>query len=127
MSKNASSVIVMTKLAFTPDGCKRKMKKSKKEFIQFRCGVYEKKLLKKRAQKAGLSLSEFCLRAALDVKIIEILNPKQIEFYKTLIKFSNNFTSIGNMYRKRDPKLTDELYTLANEIKEHLNNFKNDR
>ena len=94
---------------------------------RFRSTIYEKKLLKKRAQKAGLSLSEFCLRAALDVKIIEILNPEQIEFYKTLIKYSNNFTSIGNMYRKRDPKLTVEVYALANEIKEHLNNFKNDR
>lgn len=103
------------------------MKKTKKEFIQFRCGIYEKKLLKKRAKRAGLSLSEFCLNAALDVKIVEILNEEQIEFYKTLLKYSNNFTAIGNMYRKRNPKLTEEVYALSKEIKNHLNNFKNDR
>ena len=103
------------------------MKRTKKEFIQFRCRVYEKKLLKKKAKKAGLSLSEFCLRSALDVKVVEILNEEQIEFYKTLIKYSNNFTSIGNMYRKQNPKLTEEVYALAKEMKDHLNNFKNDR
>lgn len=100
------------------------MKKTKKTCIQFRCGIYEKKLLKKRAQKAGLSLSEFCLRAALGIKMIEILNQEHIAFYKTLIKYSNNFTAIGNMYRKRNPELTKEVYALAKEIKEHLNNFK---
>tara|TARA_R110000868_G_scaffold167939_3_gene402508 strand:+ start:812 stop:1117 length:306 start_codon:yes stop_codon:yes gene_type:complete len=100
------------------------MKKTKKTCIQFRCGIYEKKLLKKRAQKAGLSLSEFCLRAALDMKMIEILSEEHITFYKMLIKYSNNFTAIGNMYRKRNPELTKEVYALAKEIKEHLNNFK---
>ncbi|SDE47009.1 mobilization protein MbpA [Cellulophaga baltica] len=100
------------------------MKKTKKTVIQFRCGIYEKKLLKKRAQKAGLSLSEFCLRAALDIKVIEILNQEQVECYKTLMKYSNNFTAIGNMYRKHNPQLTEEVYALAKEIKEHLNNFK---
>lgn len=100
------------------------MKNIKKEFIQFRCRIYEKKLLKKRAKKAGLSLSEFCLKAALGVKIIEILNEEQIKLYKTLTKYSNNFTVIGNMYHKGNPKLAEEVYALAKEIKDHLNNFK---
>ncbi|WP_394347772.1 plasmid mobilization protein [Maribacter aurantiacus] len=30
----------------------------KKEFVQFRCSIYEKKLLKIKAKKSGLSISE---------------------------------------------------------------------
>ena len=45
----------------------------KREFVQFRCTVYEKKLLKVKARKSGLSLSEFCRRAAFEDQIIERL------------------------------------------------------
>ena len=101
--------------------------KNKERIYSIQMQSVREKTAKKKAKKAGLSLSEFCLRSALDVKVVEILNEEQIEFYKTLIKYSNNFTSIGNMYRKQNPKLTEEVYALAKEMKDHLNNFKNDR
>ena len=96
----------------------------KKEFVQFRCSIYEKKLLRVKANKSGLSISEYCRRAAFDDRIIERLSEEQIEVYKMLVKYQMNFKLIGNMFRKRNPKLADEVVLLANEIRKHLYNFK---
>lgn len=96
----------------------------KKEFVQFRCSVYEKKLLKVKAKKSGLSISEYCRRAAFGDRIIERLSEEQIETYKMLVRYENNFKRIGNMFRKRNPKLADEVVQLANDIRRHLFNFR---
>jgi hypothetical protein len=96
----------------------------KKEFVQFRCSVYEKKLLKIKAKKSGLSISEYCRRAAFDHRITERFSDEQIDVYKLLVQYQVNFKHIGNMYRKRNPKLADEVVQLANEIRKHLYNFK---
>ncbi|UII79892.1 mobilization protein MbpA [Flagellimonas sp. CMM7] len=96
----------------------------KREHIQFRCSIYEKKLLKIKAKKAGLSISEYCRRAAFDDRIIERLSEDQIEAYKLLVQYQNNFKRIGNMFRKRNPKLADEVTQLAKEIREHLLSFR---
>ena len=96
----------------------------KKEFVQFRCSVYEKKLLKVKAKKSGLSISEYCRRAAFGDRIIERLSEDHIETYKMLVRYENNFKRIGNMFRKRDPKLADEVVQLANDIRRHLFNFR---
>jgi hypothetical protein len=96
----------------------------KKEFVQFRCSVYEKKLLRVKAKKSGLSISEYCRRAAFNDIIIERLSEEQIEIYKMLSKYQNNFKLIGNMFRKRNPKLSAEVVKLADEIRQHLLNFR---
>jgi hypothetical protein len=96
----------------------------KREFVQFRCSVYEKKLLKVKAKKSGLSVSEYCRRAAFDDRIIERLTEDQIEAYKLLVNYQNNFKRIGNMFRKRNPRLSEEVTQLAKEIREHLLKFK---
>ncbi|WP_209403530.1 mobilization protein MbpA [Pseudozobellia sp. WGM2] len=96
----------------------------KKEFVQFRCSIYEKKLLRVKADRSGLSISEYCRRAAFDDRIIERLTKEQIEMYKMLTKYEINFKRIGNMYRKRNPKLADEVVQLANEIRKHLLSFR---
>ena len=96
----------------------------KKEFVQFRCSIYEKKLLRVKADRSGLSISEYCRRAAFDDRIIERLTQEQIEMYKMLTKYEINFKRIGNMYRKRNPKLADEVVQLANEIHKHLLSFR---
>ena len=96
----------------------------KRQFVQFRCTVFEKKLLKVKARKAGLSISEFCRRAAFDDRIIERLSEEQIDAYKMLVRYKNNFKRIGNMFRKRNPALSEEVAQLAREIRMHLLNFK---
>ena len=96
----------------------------KKEFVQFRCSIYEKKLLKIKAKKSGLSISEYCRRAAFNDRIIERLSEEHITTYKMLAKYQNNFKLIGNMFRKRNPKLAYEVTQLASEIREHLLSFR---
>ena len=96
----------------------------KRETIKFRCSRYEKKLLKKRAARAGITLSEFCRRSTLGKRVIERITPEQVEHYKMLVQYQVNFKRIGNMFRTRAPYLSLEVEKLANEIREHLFNFK---
>ena len=96
----------------------------KNEFVQFRCSIYEKKLLRVKADRSGLSISEYCRRAAFDDRIIERLTQEQIEMYKMLSRYETNFKLIGNMFRKRNPKLVDEVVQLASEIRKHLLSFR---
>lgn len=112
-------------ILITPDGRNEKKErfKGKSEWIKFRCSIYEKKLLKIKAKHSGLTLSEFCRRAVYEKEIKERLSDDHIAIYKTLVKFHNNFKSIGNMFSKKDPKLTREVYALANAIKMHLQNL----
>ncbi|MDO6470250.1 mobilization protein MbpA [Maribacter sp. 1_MG-2023] len=100
------------------------MRKKARVITKFRCTIYEKKLLKIKAKKSGLSLSEFCFRAAFNKEITARLTEEEIEAYKTISTFSRNFTLIGNMFRKRNPQLSHEVYALSKELKEHLNKFK---
>ncbi|WP_423820184.1 mobilization protein MbpA [Salinimicrobium sp. TIG7-5_MAKvit] len=96
----------------------------KREFIQIRCSIYEKKLLKKRAARAGISLSEYIRSTAFERNIVERLTPEQLEYYRMLVEYKNNFTRISNMFKKRDPKLAATVERLAEEIRTHLQNFK---
>ncbi|MGB7786933.1 MAG: mobilization protein MbpA [Salinimicrobium sp.] len=109
-----------------PDGRTKKKErfKAKKELVKFRCSIYEKKLLQVKAKRSGLSLSEYCRKVAAEKDINERLSDEQMEIYRTLVKFHNNFKAIGNMFRKRDPKLSTAVYVLADEIKLHLQQIK---
>ena len=125
VSRNSRCVSVDTFL-FTPLGRKEKKRvfKGKSDLVKFRCSVYEKKLLKIKATSCGLTLSEYMRRSLFEKEITERFTEEHITIYKMLIKYHNNFKSIGNMYRKRNPKLTQEIYDLANEIKSHLKKFQ---
>ena len=100
------------------------MKRKNNIVTKFRSTSFEKKLIILRAKKSGLSQSEFCKKAVLDVKIIERLSEEQVELYKMLITYHNNFKSIGNLIQKRHPDLYQKIYQTAEEIKSHLQNFK---
>ncbi|MBP0902652.1 hypothetical protein J8H85_02320 [Mariniflexile gromovii] len=100
------------------------MFKGKGDLVKFRCSVYEKKLLKVKAKRTGLTLSEYIRRSLFQIEITERFTEEHIQIYKMLIKYHNNFKSIGNMFKKRNPKLTQEVYDLANDIKAHLKKFQ---
>ena len=125
LGRNSRCVSVDT-FSFAPEG--RKVKKGvfkgKGDLVKFRCSIYEKKLLNIKAKRSGLTLSEYIRRSLFEQEITERFSDQHIELYKMLIKYHNNFKSIGNMYKKRNPKLTQEVYDLANEIKTHLNKFQ---
>ncbi|RKN82858.1 hypothetical protein D7Z94_03185 [Ulvibacterium marinum] len=96
----------------------------KRDYIKFRCSIYQKKLLKKRAKRVGISLSEYCRSSAFGNNVIERLTEEQLECYRTLVQYKNNFTRISNMFKKRNPLLAKEVENLAEEIRKHLYNFK---
>ncbi|MEC3908744.1 mobilization protein MbpA [Tamlana sp. 2201CG12-4] len=120
LGRNSRCVSVDTN-SFAPEGRKvKRVFKGKGDLVKFRCTAFEKKLLKIKADRSGLSLSEYIRRSVLGKEIVERMTDEHIEIYKMLIKYHNNFKSIGNMYRKRNPKLTETVYQLAAEIKNHL-------
>ncbi|MEN3322202.1 mobilization protein MbpA [Mariniflexile soesokkakense] len=125
MGRNARCVPVDT-FSFAPEGRKEKKRvfKGKGDLVKFRCSVYEKKLLKVKSKRSGLTLSEYIRRSLFEQEITERFTEEHINIYKMLIKYHNNFKSIGNMYKKRNPKLTQEVYELANQIKAHLKKFQ---
>ena len=91
--------------------------KVRKQTVRFQCSVYEKKLLQLKAKRSRLSVSEFCRRAVFKVEIKERLSDQHIEIYKTLVSYHNDLMFTGNTLGKSDPKLTEGVYQLANEIK----------
>ena len=121
MSDNSRCVPVGTFL-IAPDGRKKKkeMFKGKSAVVKFRLSLYQKKLLKVKAKRSGTTISEFCRNAAFEKEIKERVSEDHITAYRTLTKYHNNFKSIGNMFRKKDPKLSAAVYALADEIKSHL-------
>lgn len=124
---SARCVFVHTPKTTLPAPEGRRGKKSgniKKEIIKFRCTIYEKKVLKVKAKKSGLTLSEYCRKVAFEEKITERLTDEQIDIYKMLVSYHNNFKSIGNMFHKRNPELTKTVIQLADEIKNHLKKFE---
>ena len=96
----------------------------KREFIQIRCSIYEKKLLKKRAARAGISLSEYLRSTAFERNIVERITPEQLEIYRLLVQYKNNFSRISSMFKNRDPQLAATVKDLAEEIRTHLKNFR---
>ena len=125
LGRNARCVSVDT-FSFAPHGRKEKKElfKGKGDLVKFRCTVYEKKLLKVKSKRSGLSLSEYIRRSLFDQEITERFSDEHIQLYKMLIKYHNNFKAIGNMFKKRDPKLMESVHELANEIKDHLKKFQ---
>ncbi|MGY5851443.1 plasmid mobilization protein [Salegentibacter sp. F14] len=104
-----------------PGGQSKKKKHNRKRVkIYFQCSLYDKKLLKIKAQHSGLSLSEFCRRTLYEKEVKERLSDDHIEIYKTLVKFHHNFKSISEMFHKKDSQLASKINRLANEIKLHL-------
>ncbi len=96
----------------------------KRNFIKFRCSTYQKKLIQFSAKKAGLTVSEFCRKAAFKKEITQRLDDDFILYYKTLVSYHNNFKRIGNMFQKKDPKLSLKVNELADEIKIILNKLQ---
>lgn len=118
---NSRCVSVDT-ILIAPRGRNKKKEsfKGKTALVKFRCSLYQKKLLLIKAKHSGLSLSEFCRRASFEKNIKERLSEEHIEIFKMLTKYHNNFKSIGNMFRKKDPRLSNSVYQLADEIKHQL-------
>ena len=110
--------ILQKPLAFLPTVKKKKMNKKKR--IELRCSSLEKAIIQKKAKKTGLTISEFCRASALGQKISSKFSDEEIEIFQMLTKYHNNFISLSNLFKTKNPSLSNETKILATEIKNIL-------
>ena len=95
----------------------------KKQRIEFRVSSLEKAIISKKSEHSGLSISDYCRRSALQQNISYKLTTEEIEIYKMLVQYRNNFASIGNLFKNNEP-ISVELKKLIHQLDEHLKKFK---
>lgn len=91
----------------------------KKQRIEFRVSSLEKAIISKKSEHSGLSVSDYCRRSALQQNISYKLTTEEIEIYKMLVQYRNNFASIGNLFKNNEP-ISEELKKLIHQLDEHL-------
>ncbi|WP_339336202.1 mobilization protein MbpA [Croceitalea sp. MTPC9] len=96
----------------------------KEALVKFRCTHKEKLLMRKKAESTGLTLSEYCRSTALRQKLFRRLTDDEVEQYKTLAMYHNNFRLLSNMFSKRNPNLSMEAKKLCATIRKHLERFR---
>lgn len=93
--------------------------------IKIRVNELEKQTIEIKAEEAGLNVSEFLRELALGNQVRARLTPEEIDCYKTLNKFANNFTWISNTLKFGDITRVKELcIETSNAILTHLNKLK---
>lgn len=95
----------------------------RKQRIEFRISSLEKEILKKKAEHSGLSISDYCRRSALGQKVSYKLTAEELEAYKMLIQYRNNFASISNLF-KNNQSIGSPVLELVHQLDEHLKKFK---
>ena len=95
----------------------------RKQRIEFRISSLEKEILKKKAEHAGLSVSDYCRRSALNQKVSYKLTAEELEAYKMLIQYRNNFASISNLF-KNNQSIGSPVLELVRQRDEHLKKFQ---
>lgn len=96
----------------------------RKRKIECRVSNTELLILKKKAERAGITLSEYIRGTALNYELAYKLSEDEIKSYKLLTELKSNFQRIAN-YMKY--KATDELRTAITEtiqlVNKHLKKF----
>ena len=99
------------------------MKKTKK--LEFRLSLTEALVIKKNAEKAGCSVSEYLRSTALNYELYHRLTPEELEVYRTLNKYADNFRRIGNLFKQGNmPGVKELSIETAQLITKHLSKLK---
>lgn len=82
----------------------------KREIIKFRCDAEERRAIFSRAEKAGVTLSEYCRRQTLYGKIIvpPRLTAEEQEYFRMLQTHNSFMTRLANMFTYKDPAFNKE-------------------
>ena len=95
------------------------------QIIKFRVSKIEQRIIQKKSEKAGLTISEFLRRLALEKEIKSRLTSEEIECYKTLSKFADNFRRISNLFKLGDVTgVKNESLETSKLIRNHIEKFK---
>ena len=82
----------------------------KREIIKFRCDDEERRTIFNRAEKAGVTPSEYCRRQAHDGQIIATprLTAEEQEYFRMLQTHNSFMTRLANLFTYKDPAFNEE-------------------
>lgn len=77
----------------------------KREIVKFRCSAEERRTIASRAEKAGVTLSEYCRRQALCGRIIATprLTAEEQGYFRMLQTHNSFMTRLANLFTHKDP------------------------
>lgn len=102
------------------------MNKTKR--IEIRISTLEEKVLKLKANETGLPVSTYVRNSALGKKSPKRLSESELEAYRDLKKFYNNFSAISNLLKKGNyGSMLSEISLLQQELMVHLNKIRHDQ
>jgi len=94
--------------------------------IAVRCTALEKKVIEIMADETGLTTSDYIRKCAMN-KVVKIrFSSEELEHFRTLQKFHNNFRSIGNLIKGTkgiNEETLKEIKQVREEISEQLKRF----
>lgn len=90
--------------------------------LVFRVYALEKKAIELAADKSGLSVSDYVRRCCLGKTIQSRLGKEEIELYRLLVEYRNNFSRISNLIKERED-FTGDLKHVISSIDQHLKKF----
>lgn len=97
----------------------------KKHRIEIRLSKIDKLILQKKAEKSAMSLSQYVLSCALKLEMKSRLSEDEIECYKLLSKYADNFRRISNLFNLGDTDgFKKECLVASSEIRQHLLKLK---
>lgn len=91
---------------------------------EIRLTLLEKKILQKKAENAGLTLSEFLRRAGLSRRIGSRLTPEELACKDSLKKIASSFANITNLLHDKDSRFYNEVQNIVIRTKEILKRFE---
>ncbi len=95
-----------------------------KEF-RFRVSPLEHQIIKSKITKTGLSISEFMRRLSLNLELKNKLTDDEIECYKNLSKYADNFRRISNLFKLGDVTgMKKETLETSRIIRKHLEKLR---
>lgn len=91
----------------------------KNKTVRFRTSESEKERIEGMADRAGMTLSEYCRQICLTGRILAApkLTPNEVLYFKALKEHNNGFSRLTNLIRQRQPGL-------AQAIEEHMEQSK---
>ena len=97
----------------------------KNKEYRFRVSPLEHLVIKNKITKTGLSISEFMRRLSLDLELKNKLTDDEIECYKNLSKFADNFRRISNLFKLGDVTgMKNETLETSRLIRKHMEKLK---
>lgn len=92
--------------------------------LRFRVTLLEREIIKNRAEKTNLTISEYCRNSIFNKRINYALSEEEEKIYRSLTRFNNDFERLANYFKHKDSILSNEIRKVARDIKEELRHIR---